>query len=142
LDVDRGLVEATLRLDRSIEAPFIIDTGNSGELLLYRPFISTHPGIVPSGGAAVASYGIGGTASTYRSSLDELRFGDVPLYHQTADVVMAERGAFADRIDAGNVGLGILKNFIVTFDLSNNALYIEKGDAFDDGRLRTVTTPS
>jgi hypothetical protein len=55
---------------------------------------------------------------------------------------MAEKGAFADRVDAGNVGLGILKNFIVTFDLSNGALYLQKGDAFDDGRLRTATTPS
>ncbi len=39
---------------------------------------------------------------------------------------MAEKGAFADRIDAGNVGLGILKNFIVTFDLTNSALYLGK----------------
>jgi predicted aspartyl protease len=142
LDVDRGLVEAVFRVDRALDAPFIIDTGNSGELLLYRPFISAHPGIVPAGGAAVSNYGIGGTASTYRSSLDELLLGDVPLYHRVADVVLAEKGAFADRIDAGNVGLGILRNFIVTFDLSNSALYLEKGDAFNDGRLRTVTNPS
>jgi hypothetical protein len=55
---------------------------------------------------------------------------------------MAEKGAFADRIDAGNVGLGILKNFVVTFDLTNSALYLEKGEGFDDGRLRTATEPS
>jgi predicted aspartyl protease len=142
LDVDRGLVEATLTIDGSVEAPFIVDTGNSGELLLYRPFITAHPGIVPFSRATVSNYGIGGSAPTYRSSLDELRLGDVRLYHQVADVVMAQKGAFADRIDAGNVGLGILKNFIVTFDLANGALYLEKGDAFDDGHLRTVTTPS
>lgn len=142
LDVDRGLVEAMFRLDRSVDAPFIIDTGNSGELLLYRPFARAHPGIVPPTGPTVANYGIGGSAPTYRSSLDELLIGDVPLYHRVTDVVMAEKGAFADRIDAGNVGLGILKNFIVTFDLANSALYLEKGDAFDDGRLRSATNPS
>ncbi len=142
LDIDRGLVEAMFRLDHSVNAPFIVDTGNSGELLLYRPFISTHPGIVPFSRATVSNYGIGGAAPTYRSSLDELSLGDIPLYHQVTDVVMAEKGAFADRVDAGNVGLGILKNFIVTFDLSNGALYLQKGDAFDDGRLRTATTPS
>ncbi len=142
LDVDRGLVEAMLRVDGQVDAPFIVDTGNSGELLLYRPFVMAHPGIVPFSRATVSNYGIGGSAPTYRSTLDELQLGDISLYHQVADVVMAEKGAFADRIDAGNVGLGILKNFVVTFDLTNGALYLEKGEGFDDGRLRTATEPS
>jgi predicted aspartyl protease len=142
LDSDRGLVEAVLRLDGTVDAPFIIDTGNSGELLLYRPFITAHPGIVPFSRAVVANYGIGGAAPTYRSSLDELLLGNVPLYNQITDVVNSEKGAFADRIDAGNVGLGILRNFIVTFDLANGALYLEKGVGFDDGRLRTAISPS
>jgi predicted aspartyl protease len=142
LDADRGLMEAVFRIDGTLEAPFIVDTGNSGDLLLYRPFVAAHPGIVPFSSAVVANYGIGGAAPTYRSSLDELRLGSVPMYHRVTDVVMAQKGAFADRIDAGNVGLGILKNFIVTFDLSNSALYLEKGEAFDDGRLRTATSPS
>lgn len=142
LDLDRGLVEAMFRVDRELDAPFIVDTGNSGELLLYRPFIVAHPGIVPFTREAVFNYGIGGTAPTYRSSLDELALGGIPLYHRVADVVMADKGAFADRVDAGNVGLGILKNFVVTFDLSNNALYLEKGELFDDGRLRMAINPS
>lgn len=142
LDVDRGLVEARFRIDNLLDAPFIVDTGNSGELLLYRPFIEAHPGIVPHSSATVANYGIGGAAPTYRSSLDDLLLGDVSMYHRVADVVLAKKGAFADRVDAGNVGLGILRNFIVTFDLSNDALYLEKSDTFDDGRHRTATTPS
>jgi predicted aspartyl protease len=142
LDIDRGLVEAVFRLDGTIEAPFIVDTGNSGELLLYGPFIAEHPGIVPFSHARVANYGIGGAAPTYRSALDELQLGDVSLYHQVADVVTSEKGAFADRVDAGNVGLGILRNFIVTFDVANGALYLEKADTFDDGRLRTAIAPS
>jgi predicted aspartyl protease len=142
LDGDRGLIEAVFRLDGTVDAPFIIDTGNSGELLLYRPFITAHPGIVPFSRSMVANYGIGGAASTYRTSLDELLVGNVPLYNQTTDVVNSEKGAFADRVDAGNVGLGVLRNFIVTFDLANGALYLEKGSAFDDGRLRTAISPS
>jgi len=110
--------------------------------LLYRPFVSTHPGIVPFSRDVVSNYGIGGAAPTYRSSLDQLTLGTIPLFHRVTDVVMAEKGAFADHIDAGNVGLGILKNFVVTFDLANSALYLEKGDNFDDGRNRTVTPPS
>jgi predicted aspartyl protease len=142
LDVDRGLVEAVFGLNASISAPFIVDTGNSGELLLYRPFVRAHPGIVPFSAESIANYGIGGTAPTYRSALDQLTLASVQLYHVVTDVVMTEKGAFADHIDAGNVGLGILKNFIVTFDLSNAAMYLEKNTDFDDGRHRMVTSPS
>ncbi|MBD5607072.1 MAG: hypothetical protein IAI48_18605 [Candidatus Eremiobacteraeota bacterium] len=48
----------------------------------------------------------------------------------------ATRGAFADRFDAGNVGLGIMKNFIVTFDEPHAAMYLERGADFDDGHTR------
>jgi predicted aspartyl protease len=39
LDVDRELAEATLRLHGRVDAPFIVDTGNSGEMFLYQPFL-------------------------------------------------------------------------------------------------------
>ena len=50
--------------------------------------------------------------------------------------MQATSGAFADRFDAGNIGLGLLKNFVVTFDDSAGALYVERGSLFDDGRSR------
>ncbi len=136
LQVDRSFPEATLRLDDTTDAPFIIDTGNAGELLLYHPFLEQHPGIVPFSSTDRHSYGIGGSTSSYRSSLDSLAFGDITLYHADTDVMLATSGAFADRFDAGNVGLGLLKNFIVTFDLTNDAMYLVRGAAFDDGHAR------
>ena len=36
-------------------------------------------GIVPFSTATVSNYGIGGAAPTYRSSLDELQLGSIPL---------------------------------------------------------------
>ena len=50
--------------------------------------------------------------------------------------MLATSGAFADRFDAGNIGLGLLKNFIVTFDLTDTEMYLERGPDFDDGRAR------
>jgi len=134
--VDRALLEGTLRLDRATDAPFIFDTGNAGELLLYKPFMDKHAGIVPFSLTSRRSYGIGGGTSSYRSTLDELDFGDVPLYHADTDVMLATSGAFADRFDAGNVGLGLLKNFIVTFDVADASLYLQRAADFDDGRTR------
>ncbi|MBV8749812.1 MAG: aspartyl protease family protein, partial [Candidatus Eremiobacteraeota bacterium] len=138
LDVDRELAEATLKMNGRLDAPFIVDTGNSGEMLLYRPFLDAHPGIVPFSATASWNYGIGGANATYRTSLDDLRIGGVDLYRRTVDVVLANQGAFADRVDAGNVGLGVLSNFVATFDLGNATMYLAPGIAFDDGRRRTA----
>lgn len=136
LSTDRGFPEATFHLNASIDAPFIVDTGNAAELLLYRPFVQRHPGIVPYSTTVRNSYGIGGTAASYRAGLDQLDIGDIALYHVETDVMLATRGAFADRFDAGNVGLGVLRNFRLTFDLAHDAMYVERGSAFDDGRTR------
>jgi hypothetical protein len=138
LDVDRELAETTLRVNDRLEAPFIVDTGNSGEMLLYRPFLDAHPGLVPFSPSTSWNYGIGGANATYRTSLDALKLGGFDLYHRTVDVVLAKNGAFADRVDAGNVGLGVLRNFVATFDLGNASMYLAPGAAFDDGRRRTA----
>jgi hypothetical protein len=50
--------------------------------------------------------------------------------------MLATRGAFADRFDAGNVGLGVLQNLLVTFDEAHAMLYVERGSQFDDGGAR------
>jgi len=137
VELDRAFPEARVRLNAAIDAPFIVDTGNAGEVLLYKPFVDRHPGIVPFTLTSRHSYGIGGATVSYRSTLDQIEFGSIPLYHAETDVMQATKGAFADRFDAGNVGLGILKNFTMTFDLVNSALYLERGGSFDDGRTRT-----
>jgi predicted aspartyl protease len=138
LDVDRELAEARLRLDGRVEAPFIVDTGNSGEMFLYQPFLDTHPGIVAPTNVPTWNYGLGGANAAYRTSLDTLQLGPISLYNRSVDVVLAKQGAFADRVDAGNVGLGVLRNFVATFDLGSGALYLQPGTKFDDGRYRTA----
>lgn len=138
LDVDRELAEATFRAN-DISAPFIVDTGSSAEMLLYRPFMEQHPGIVPFSISGSWNYGIGGANATYRTTLDALDLGGFELYHRSVDVILAREGAFADRVDAGNVGLGVLRNFVATFDLGNAALYLTPGAQFDDGRRRTAS---
>jgi len=140
LDVDREIPEATVRLNDAVDAPFIVDSGNSGEVLLYRPFVDAHPGLVPASGARTTNYGVGGSDATYRTHLDLLKIGSVPFYHPTVDVVLAATGAFADRVDGGNLGLAVLRNFVVTFDLGNAAMYLAPSSTFDDGHGRTATS--
>ncbi len=136
VDVDRAIPEASLRVNGSMDAPFIIDTGNAADVLLYKPFVDRHGGVVPFSSNMRNSYGIGGITASYRSTLDELGFGSIPIYHIDTDVMQSTRGAFADRFDAGNVGLGVLKNFVLTFDLPDHALYVARSTSFDDGSTR------
>ena len=124
LDVDREIPEAMVRLDDKLEAPFLVDTGNSGALLLYRPFAERHPDLVRSTGPLLGNFGIGGFNRSYAAHLDAISVGSVALSQRDVEVVMATDGAFADRIDAGNLGLGVLRNFVMTFDLAGSALYL------------------
>ena len=124
LIADRQLPEARLRIDGSLEAPFMIDTGNAADLLLYRPFIEAHPGIAHLHSTTRRSYGIGGATASNAATLPALTLGRTTLHDLTADVMIATSGAFADRYDAGNVGVGLLRRFIVTFDFPDGALYL------------------
>ncbi|MBD5634360.1 MAG: hypothetical protein IAI49_07760 [Candidatus Eremiobacteraeota bacterium] len=136
IDLDRSFPEARVRLDGKTFAPFIFDTGNAAEVLLYKPFVDSHPGIAAFTAISRHSFGIGGETQSYRTSIDELDIGSTSIFNADTDVMLATSGAFADRFDAGNVGLGVLKNFVITFDYQSGAMYVEHGSAFDDGRLR------
>lgn len=124
LDVDREIPEATFRINDRIDAPFIVDTGNAGELLLYRPFVERFPNLVPATGRETRNYGVGGSNRSYRTQFETLALGSVLLRDRPVDVVFADSGAFADQVDAGNVGLSVLRGFVMTFDLSEGALYL------------------
>ena len=141
IDVDRELAEGNVGLGAAGAAPFIVDTGSSDDVMLFGGFVDRHPGLVPFTGVQSSSFGFGGAAQTYRTQLDALTFAGYPLYHRATDVVLAPNGAFADRFDAGDIGLGVLRNFVVTFDFPEDALFVDRGAAFDDGRNRLSAMP-
>ncbi len=136
VDLDRALVETNVRLGGALDAPLLVDTGNAAELLLYRPFARAHPGLVAYTARLRRAYGVGGHTASYRTSLGRLDVADVSFYNVDTDVMLATSGAYADRTDAGNLGLGVLRNLIVTFDVANAALYVDRGREYDDGRSR------
>jgi hypothetical protein len=133
-DLDRGLIEIPARAN-DVVAPFMLDTGDAAGLLLYGPFVRKHTSLVPATLDSGRSFGLGGEADSYRTSLDRLLLGTTALYNVDTDVMLASQGAFADQFDAGNIGLGLLKNFVVTFDAGNGAIYLDKSAAFDDGHV-------
>ncbi len=138
IDTDRELPEVDARVGR-IEARFLLDTGNSNELLLFHTFVAAHPGVVtfsPHRNFARNS-GVGGSSAAVPAMIDELDLGPFRLYNRYTDVMLADTGAFADKNEAGNIGYGTLENFVFTFDFSNDELYLDPTRWFDDGRGRS-----
>lgn len=140
IDNDRGLIELPGSVNR-VDGTFVVDTGNSTEMLLYTPFMAAHPYVVPleDRERPANNYGVGGSARAAFGYVDELEFGPFNFYNRYASIMMSDRGAFADRFDAGNIGMGVLKNFVITIDEANAKIYAVKTAAFDDGRFRRRT---
>lgn len=137
VDVDRQLVELDGKVNGA-DGRFVVDTGNSTELLLFEPFLRAHPYLIQFQTRHFANdYGVGGSAAAVEAIVDELDFGNYRLFNRYANLMLTQQGAFADKFDAGNIGMAALRNFILTFDLANSKLYFQRDSAFDDGRYRT-----
>ena len=141
VDSDRQLVEVHGAVD-GIGGRFVLDTGNTNELLIFAPFAQMHPRLAPVA-ASHSSYnfGVGGSTRAISTVVDELDFGPFRLFNRVAAVMATSQGAFADRFDAGNIGMGSLKNFVMTFDLAHGRMYARPGPQFDDGRFRSTYEP-
>ncbi len=138
VDTDRELPEVTAEI-QGAPTRVIVDTGNSREMLVFKSFIEAHPGLVSLALLGpTLNRGIGGSVDTVGTIVNVLQLGPYRLLNRYADVVLSTTGAFADRNDGGNVGYGSLRNFVVTFDLVNHALYLQKAQGFDDGHDRRV----
>ena len=67
--------------------------------------------------------------SVFRTQLLELGGVKVPL--PLTEIALSEKGAFADRYVAGNVGGGVLKRFTITFDYPRQRLFLRPNGLFD-----------
>ncbi|GAC1409620.1 MAG: hypothetical protein NVSMB64_18430 [Candidatus Velthaea sp.] len=109
-----------------------VDTGSRLSLTVLQPFAAAHPAVVPSvlTGPGVDGYGLGGAAYGRLGRLDEIRFGELGIRDAIADFSTQQRGAFADRVTAANVGGGIWRRFTLTFDYPHKRLTLQPNAAF------------
>jgi hypothetical protein len=68
--------------------------------------------------------------------VNDITIGPFHMYNRRAGIVLSSNGAFADAEDAGNIGYGTLRNFVMTFDLANQTISLDKTRWYDDGRGR------
>lgn len=112
-DGQHAYVEATID---GATGYFLLDTGNSGGIILNEPFVEEHHLFEQGGLQYAAPGGVGGgfavkltAAKTF--SLAGIAFHDVPV-----GIPQVKSGSFATRGVAGNLGAGALSRFDVTFD--------------------------
>lgn len=142
VDTDRELPETDAKIN-NVDGRFLLDTGNSDELLVFHSFVHRHPSAVFYAGSHFSTNsGVGGSSSAVRAIVDQIEIGPFKLYNRYADVMLADQGAFADRTEAGNIGLGTLCNFVFTFDLPHRTLFLDPARSFDNGRFRARSASS
>lgn len=110
-----------------IAGRFNIDTGSRVELTLTKPFVDAN-GLIskhPKGVAAVDGWGVGGRSRSYITRGGTLTLGAVRIDAPVASFATQSKGAFSDPNYEGNVGSGLLKRFVVTFDYDHQIMYLK-----------------
>jgi hypothetical protein len=119
----RGLID-------NMPARFDIDTGSRAELDITSPFVIRNrlreryrPGI-----NAITGWGVGGASRSYVVRVPSLTFGPVPVRSVVAGLSEDKRGSISDPNYEGNVGSGLLKRFVVSFDYNRQTMYLKPLD--------------
>jgi len=106
---------------------FNIDTGSRVELTLTKPFVDAN-GLIAKhtkGVTAVDGWGVGGRSRSYVTRGGALTLGPVRIEAPVASFAIQSKGAFSDPNYEGNVGSGLLKRFVVTFDYDRQIMYLK-----------------
>ena len=119
------------RLDE-IAANCALDTGSRLNVTVLGRFAEQHPRLMPGKLSAIGidGFGIGGPAYGRLGRLRSLGFGSFLLRGVVADFSVQQRGAFASRRLAANVGGGVLRRFTLAFDLPHHRIALRPNPAF------------
>ena len=110
-----------------IPGKFDIDTGSRASLTLTGPFAKQHGlrAAKPKGVVAVDGWGVGGSSRSYVMRGRELAIGPVKISGVVTALSLQEKGSFASPSYQGNIGGGVLKRFVVTFDYARHVMYLK-----------------
>jgi hypothetical protein len=117
------------RID-NLPAHFDIDTGSRSEIDVTSPFVAQHrlrelyrPGL-----DAITGWGVGGASHAYVVRMPSITIGTVKVPGVVTGLSKAKAGSFSDPSFDGNIGSGLLKRFVATFDYSRQIMYLKPLD--------------
>jgi hypothetical protein len=107
---------------------FDIDTGSRSEIDLTSPFVERAHlrDAYPGGFVAVGGWGVGGPVRSYIVRARSVTLGDVAIDAPVASLSNMRAGSFSDPNYEANVGSGLLKRFVVTFDYAHQRMYLKR----------------
>jgi hypothetical protein len=111
-----------------IPGKFQIDTGARSSLTLDAPFVAAHHlrDNAVRGVDAVDGWGVGGPSRSHITRGGILKIGSsIEIDHPVTGLSADSRGAMADPTLSANIGGGILKRFVVTFDYGHSTMYLK-----------------
>jgi hypothetical protein len=111
-----------------LPARFDIDTGSRSEVTIARPFVERARlrEAYPNGVTAVDGWGVGGPSRSYVIRAQSLSLGAVTIAAPVAGLATQGKGVFTDENFEGNIGSGLLKRFVVTFDYDRQLMYLRR----------------
>lgn len=126
-----GLPQVACRVD-DVRGRCTVDTGSRLSVTVLAPFVLRHPTVAPADPSAlgVDGFGLGGAAYGRLALLPTLALGGFTLRDTVCDFSAQKRGAFADPATAANVGGGVWRRFVVTFDFAGGRLALSPGSDF------------
>ena len=103
-----------------------VDTGARDELTVISPFVAANGlrGDYAGGVMMTTGWGVGGPSRTYAVRANMVSLGPVKVQRPVIGLSAATRGSFADASYDANVGSGLLKRFVVTFDYARETMYL------------------
>jgi predicted aspartyl protease len=120
-----------------IPARITIDTGARNSLTTTSPFTKQH-GLekrYQPKFETVTGWGVGGPVKGKPVRFKRVKMGEASIDDVVGDLFTGTQGALADPDSSANLGGGVLKRFVVTFDYRDKKMYLEPGppvrDVFD-----------
>ena len=106
---------------------FAIDTGSRSEVDLTTPFVERAHlrDAYPGAALVVDGWGVGGPVRSYVVRGKSLTLGTISVPGPVASLSTSKGGSFSDPNYEGNVGGGLLKRFVVTFDYAHQVIYLK-----------------
>ncbi|HEY1631838.1 MAG TPA: aspartyl protease family protein [Rhizomicrobium sp.] len=113
-----------------IPGRFGIDTGARSPLLLTRPYVEKNNlrAKAGTGVEAMTGWGVGGPTRSFVARGAELTLGPVDIGKPVAMLSVDKGGSAGAESFPNNVGGGILKRYIVSFDYDHNLMYLKPAE--------------
>ena len=115
----------------AVSGKYMVDTGNNGWLLIHTPTVNKfHLVETARKKLEMEAMGAGGKEVQYTVRGDSLALGGFSVRRPLVALSTAKSGVSASETIAGNIGGGVLENFVVTFDYPHEKMYLERGANF------------